>query len=168
METINVDPPKAGEVRIQVKATALCHTDVYTLSGQDPEGKFPCILGHEGSGIVESIGAGVESVKPGDHVIPLYIPQCKECKFCKSNKTNLCNKIRATQGQGVMPDGTSRYSCKGKTLYHFMGCSTFSEYIVVAEISVCKVDPAAPLEKICLLGKQYFKKILLFLSYNTI
>lgn len=135
-----------------MKATALCHTDAYTLDGHDPEGKFPCVLGHEGSGIVESVGAGVQSVKPGDHVIPLYIPQCRECKYCKSSKTNLCNKIRSTQGQGVMPDGTSRFSCNGQTLYHFMGCSTFSEYTVVAEISLCKVDPSAPFEKICLLG----------------
>ena len=153
MEWINVAPPKAGEVRIKIHATALCHTDIYTLSGQDPEGKFPCVLGHEGSGIVESVGEGVVSVKPGDHVIPLYIPQCRECKFCLSNKTNLCSKIRTTQGQGVMPDGTSRFSCKGKMLHHFMGCSTFSEFTVVAEISVCKVDIRAPFEKICLLGK---------------
>ncbi|EEB17067.1 Alcohol dehydrogenase, putative [Pediculus humanus corporis] len=152
MEMINVAPPKAGEVRIKIHATALCHTDIYTLSGQDPEGKFPCVLGHEGSGVVESVGEGVVSVKPGDHVIPLYIPQCRECKFCLSNKTNLCSKIRTTQGQGVMPDGTSRFSCKGKMLHHFMGCSTFSEFTVVAEISVCKVDIRAPFEKICLLG----------------
>lgn len=152
LETIEVGPPKAGEVRVQIKATALCHTDVYTLSGQDPEGKFPCILGHEGAGIVESVGEGVLSVKPGDHVVPLYTPQCRECKFCKSSKTNLCNKIRATQGQGVMPDGTSRFTCNRKTLYHFMGCSTFAEYTVVAEISLAKVNEKAPLEKICLLG----------------
>lgn len=146
-------PPQAGEVRVQIKATALCHTDVYTLSGQDPEGKFPCILGHEGAGIVESVGEGVTSVQPGDHVVPLYTPQCHECKFCKSPKTNLCNRIRSTQGQGVMPDGSSRFTCKGKPLFHFMGCSTFSEYTVVADISVAKVDSSAPFDKISLLGK---------------
>lgn len=150
---VEVAPPRAGEVRVKVLATALCHTDVYTLSGQDPEGKFPCILGHEGAGVVESVGEGVTSVAPGDHVIPLYTPQCRECKFCKSPKTNLCNRIRATQGIGLMPDGTSRFTIKGKTIYHFMGCSTFSEYTVVAEISVAKVDPAAPLDKVCLLGE---------------
>jgi len=152
IETIEVAPPKAGEVRIKILATGVCHTDSYTLSGSDPEGKFPSILGHEGGGIVESVGEGVTRVKPGDHVIPLYIPQCGDCKFCKSPKTNLCSKIRATQGQGVMPDGTSRFSCKDQTLYHFMGTSTFSEYTVVAEISVAKVADNAPLEKVCLLG----------------
>uniref|UniRef100_T1JKA8 S-(hydroxymethyl)glutathione dehydrogenase n=1 Tax=Strigamia maritima TaxID=126957 RepID=T1JKA8_STRMM len=152
IETIQVDPPKPGEVRIKLTATGVCHTDAYTLSGNDSEGKFPCVLGHEGAGIVESIGEGVTTVSPGDHVIPLYIPQCGECKFCKSPKTNLCSKIRATQGQGVMPDGTSRYSCNGKTLYHYMGCSSFSEYIVVPEIAVAKVNDEAPLNKICLLG----------------
>ncbi|KAF8778305.1 Alcohol dehydrogenase class-3 like protein [Argiope bruennichi] len=152
LETIEVAPPKAGEVRIKILATAVCHTDAYTLDGLDPEGIFPCILGHEGGGIVESVGEGVTSVKPGDNVVPLYIPQCGDCKFCKSSKTNLCSKIRATQGKGVMPDGTSRFTCKGKTVYHFMGTSTFSEYTVVAEISVVKVDPNAPLNKICLLG----------------
>lgn len=152
IETIEVAPPKAGEVRIKVLATGVCHTDAYTLSGADPEGLFPVILGHEGGGIVESVGEGVTSLAVGDHVIPLYVPQCKECKFCKSPKTNLCQKIRVTQGQGHMPDGTSRFTCKGKPLYHFMGTSTFSEYTVCAEISVCKVDPAAPLDKVCLLG----------------
>nr|CAI5830526.1 unnamed protein product [Callosobruchus analis] len=152
METIEVAPPKAHEVRIKILFTAVCHTDAYTLSGQDPEGLFPVILGHEGSGIVESVGEGVSNIKPGDHVIPLYIPQCGECKFCKSPKTNLCQKIRVTQGKGVMPDGTSRFTCKGKTLYHFMGCSTFSEYTVVADISVAVIHPRAPLEKVCLLG----------------
>ncbi|XP_057338007.1 alcohol dehydrogenase class-3 [Microplitis mediator] len=152
IEEIEVAPPKAHEVRIKVIAIALCHTDAYTLSGADPEGIFPSILGHEGSGIVESIGEGVTEFKPGDHVVPLYIPQCRDCKFCKSPKTNLCSVIRVTQGKGLMPDGTSRFTCKGKTLAHFMGCSTFSEYTVVADISLAKVDPAAPLEKVCLLG----------------
>jgi len=151
-ETIEVAPPKAGEVRIKITHTGVCHTDSYTLDGFDPEGLFPCVLGHEGAGIVESVGEGVTSVKPGDHVIPLYIPQCGECKFCKSPKTNLCSKIRSTQGAGVMPDGTSRFTCNGKKLYHFMGTSTFTEYTVVAEISVAKVNEAAPAEKVCLLG----------------
>lgn len=152
IETVEVAPPKAGEVRIKLTHTGVCHTDAYTLDGHDSEGKFPVILGHEGGGIVESVGEGVTSVAAGDHVIPLYIPQCKDCKFCKSPKTNLCGKIRSTQGNGVMPDGTTRFTCKGKEVFHFMGCSTFSEYTVVASISVCKVDPAAPLEKVCLLG----------------
>lgn len=152
IETVEVAPPKAGEVRIKIIATGVCHTDSHTLSGNDSEGKFPVILGHEGGGTVESVGEGVTRVKPGDHVIPLYIPQCGECKFCKSPKTNLCSTIRSTQGQGVMPDGTSRFTCKGQTVYHFMGTSTFSEYTVVAEISVCKVADNAPLEKVCLLG----------------
>ncbi|XP_066913177.1 alcohol dehydrogenase class-3 chain L-like [Clytia hemisphaerica] len=152
METIEVDPPKAGEVRMKVLHTGVCHTDAYTLSGADPEGAFPVVLGHEGGGIVESIGEGVTSVKPGDHVIPLYIPQCYNCKFCFSNKTNLCSKVRATQGKGLMPDGTVRFHCNGKDLFHFMGCSTFTEYTVVAEISIAKVDEKAPLDKVCLLG----------------
>lgn len=149
---IEVDPPKAGEVRIKLHATGVCHTDAYTLNGCDPEGKFPVILGHEGAGIVESVGDGVTRVKPGDHVIPLYVPQCRECEFCLNSKTNLCQKIRITQGNGVMPDGTSRFKCRGKTLYHFMGTSTFSEYTVVAEISVCKIRDDAPMDKVCLLG----------------
>lgn len=152
LETVEVEPPRAGEVRIKVLYTGVCHTDAYLLDGFDPEGAFPIIMGHEGGGVVESVGEGVTSVQPGDHVIPLYIPQCNECKFCKSPKTNLCGKIRATQGKGVMPDGTSRFKCKGKTLLHFMGCSTFSQYTVVTEISVAKVNPAAPLDKVCLLG----------------
>ncbi|RWS10863.1 Alcohol dehydrogenase class-3-like protein [Dinothrombium tinctorium] len=152
LETVLVEPPRAGEVRIRIVATALCHTDAYTLSGQDPEGLFPCILGHEGAGVVESVGEGVSTVKPGDKVLPLYIPQCNECKFCKSPKTNLCQKIRVTQGKGVMPDGTSRFSCNGKPLYHFMGCSTFSQYTVLPEISVAKIDDNSPLDKVCLLG----------------
>ncbi|XP_015174398.1 PREDICTED: alcohol dehydrogenase class-3 [Polistes dominula] len=152
IEEIEVAPPKAHEVRIKIVNTALCHTDSYTLEGLDPEGIFPCILGHEGSGIVESVGEGVTEFKQGDHVIPLYIPQCGECKFCKSPKTNLCSKIRATQGKGLMPDGTSRFTCKGQTIAHFMGCSTFSEYTVVADISLVKIDNTAPLDKVCLLG----------------
>eukprot|EP00126_Sphaerothecum_destruens_P002700 Sdes_comp16124_c0_seq1m5354 len=152
VEIIQVHPPKAGEVRIHVTATGVCHTDAYTLSGLDSEGAFPCILGHEGCGVVESVGSGVTEFSVGDVVIPLYIPQCRECKFCKSPKTNLCSKIRATQGKGVMPDGTTRFTCKGKQLFHFMGCSTFSEYTVVAAVSLCKVNKAAPKDKVCLLG----------------
>ncbi|CAG0918564.1 unnamed protein product [Notodromas monacha] len=152
IEMIQVAPPEAGEVRIRLYATGVCHTDAYTLDGHDPEGIFPSVLGHEGAGIVESVGEGVTSVQRGDHVIPLYIPQCGECKFCQSSKTNLCGKIRATQGKGLMPNGTSRLSCNGETLFHFMGCSTFSEYTVVAEISVCKIAVEAPLDKVCLLG----------------
>lgn len=152
IEEIEVAPPKAHEVRIKLYNTGVCHTDAYTLSGVDPEGAFPVILGHEGAGIVESIGEGVTSVKVGDHVIALYTPECGECKFCKSGKTNLCGKIRATQGKGVMPDGTSRFTCKGKKLLHFMGCSTFSQYTVVTDISVVAVDPKAGFDKTCLLG----------------
>ncbi|WP_310596616.1 S-(hydroxymethyl)glutathione dehydrogenase/class III alcohol dehydrogenase [Aeromonas aquatica] len=152
IEEVEVMPPQAGEVRVRIKATGVCHTDAFTLSGEDPEGVFPCILGHEGGGIVESIGEGVTSVKVGDHVIPLYTPECGECKFCKSGKTNLCQKIRATQGKGLMPDGTTRFSKDGQPIYHYMGTSTFSEYTVLPEISIAKVDPAAPLEEVCLLG----------------
>jgi len=152
IETVEVAPPKKGEVRVKIVATGVCHTDAYTLSGVDPEGLFPCILGHEGGAIVESVGEGVTSVQPGDHVIPLYTPECRECKFCKSGKTNLCSLIRATQGKGLMPDSTSRFTCKGKSIYHFMGCSTFSEYTVVCEVSVAKVNPTAPLDRVCLLG----------------
>lgn len=152
IEEIEVAPPKAGEVRIRIHSTGVCHTDAYTLSGKDSEGVFPCILGHEGGGVVESLGEGVTSVAVGDHVIPLYTAECRKCKFCLSGKTNLCQAIRATQGKGVMPDGTSRFTCKGQTVFHFMGCSTFSEYTVVAEISVAKINPSAPLDKVCLLG----------------
>jgi S-(hydroxymethyl)glutathione dehydrogenase/alcohol dehydrogenase len=152
IEEVEVAGPKAGEALIRIVATGVCHTDAYTLSGNDPEGAFPSILGHEGGGIVEEIGAGVTSVKPGDHVIPLYTPECRECKFCKSGKTNLCQAIRVTQGQGLMPDGTSRFSAKGKSILHFMGTSTFSEYTVLPEIALAKIAPAAPLEKVCLLG----------------
>jgi len=155
-EEIIVDPPKAGEVRVKVICNALCHTDIYTLSGADPEGLFPAILGHEAGAIVESVGDGVTSVKAGDHIVPGYTPQCKsaECIFCQSPKTNLCPKIRGTQGKGVMPDGTSRFKLKkdGSTIYHFMGCSTFSEYTVLAEISCAKINPEADLEKACLFG----------------
>jgi S-(hydroxymethyl)glutathione dehydrogenase/alcohol dehydrogenase len=154
-ETITVDPPKAGEVRVKVMSNAVCHTDIYTLDGLDPEGLFPCILGHEAGCIVESVGRGVTSVKPGDHVIPAYTPQCCEasCIFCQSPKTNLCPAIRSTQGNGIMPDGTVRFKDKdGNPIYHFMGCSTMSEYTVLAEISCAKIDKEAPLEKMCLFG----------------
>lgn len=149
---IDVQGPQAGEVLVRMVATGVCHTDAFTLSGEDPEGLFPAILGHEGGGVVEAIGAGVSSVKVGDHVIPLYTPECGECSFCKSGKTNLCQKIRVTQGQGLMPDGTSRFSLNGKPVFHYMGTSTFSEYSVMPEISVAKINPAAPLDKVCLLG----------------
>ncbi|KAI5292477.1 S-(hydroxymethyl)glutathione dehydrogenase [Ascosphaera acerosa] len=152
LETIKVAPPKAHEVRIEIYYTGVCHTDAYTLSGKDPEGLFPCVLGHEGAGIVESVGEGVTSVKPGDHVVALYTPECRECKFCKSGKTNLCGKIRATQGKGVMPDGTSRFTCKGESLHHFMGTSTFSQFTVVADISVVALPDSAPMDRTCLLG----------------
>jgi len=152
IEEVEVAPPKAHEVRIKIAATGVCHTDAYTLGGFDAEGVFPVILGHEGAGIVESVGEGVTKFVPGDHVIPLYIPQCDECKFCRNRKTNLCQKVRVTQGKGVMPDGTTRFSCKGKEVYHFMGTSTFSEYTVVADISLCKVDERARLDRVCLLG----------------
>ncbi|KAN0066452.1 formate dehydrogenase (NAD+) [Thecaphora frezii] len=152
IEDIEVQPPRAGEVRVQVKYTGLCHTDAYTLSGSDPEGAFPAILGHEGAGIVESVGEGVDHVKQGDAVILLYTAECRQCKFCKSGKTNLCQAVRATQGQGLMPDKTKRFSCKGKQLYHFMGCSTFSQYTVVSQYSLVAINPKAPLDKACLLG----------------
>jgi len=152
MEDVDVMPPQQGEVRIRMIATGVCHTDAFTLSGDDPEGIFPCILGHEGGGIVESIGEGVTSVQVGDHVIPLYTPECGECKYCKSGKTNLCQKIRETQGKGLMPDGTTRFSKDGEPIYHYMGTSTFSEYTVLPEISLAKVNPEAPLEEVCLLG----------------
>jgi len=152
IEEVDVAAPKAGEVLVKIVATGVCHTDLFTLSGADPEGLFPVILGHEGGGIVQEIGPGVTSVKPGDHVIPLYTPECGECKYCLSGKTNLCQKIRLTQGRGLMPDGTSRFSIKGKPILHYMGTSTFSEYTVMPEISVAKINPKAPLEKVCLLG----------------
>lgn len=152
IEEVDLQLPKKGEVLVRIVATGVCHTDAYTLSGSDPEGIFPAILGHEGAGIVEAIGEGVTSVEVGDHVIPLYTPECGECKFCQSGKTNLCQAIRSTQGQGVMPDGTSRFSKDGQTIYHYMGTSTFSEHTVVPEIALAKVSKEAPLEEICLLG----------------
>lgn len=152
IETITVEPPGEGEVRIKILFTSVCHTDQYTLSGSDPEANWPSILGHEAAGVVESIGKGVTSVRPGDHVVPLYIPQCKDCKFCKHPKTNLCSKIRATQGKGLMPDGTTRFSHNGQPIFHYMGTSTFSEFTVVSEISVAKIDQNAALDRVCLLG----------------
>src|SRR5690554_4122496 len=154
LEIVEVDvaPPKAGEVLVRIVATGVCHTDAFTLSGADPEGVFPAILGHEGGGIVEAVGEGVTSVEVGDHVIPLYTPECGECKFCKSGKTNLCQAIRVTQGRGLMPDGTTRFSKEGKPIYHYMGTSTFSEYTVLPEIALAKIPKDAPLEKVCLLG----------------
>jgi S-(hydroxymethyl)glutathione dehydrogenase / alcohol dehydrogenase len=152
IEEVDLMPPQKGEVLVRIVATGVCHTDAYTLSGQDSEGKFPCILGHEGGGVVEAIGEGVTSVAVGDHVIPLYTPECGKCKFCLSGKTNLCQAIRATQGQGLMPDGTTRFSKDGQPIYHYMGTSTFSEYTVLPEISLAKINKAAPLEKVCLLG----------------
>jgi len=152
IEELDLDGPKAGEVLVRNVATGVCHTDAFTLSGDDPEGLFPAVLGHEGGAIVEEVGAGVSSVAVGDHVIPLYTPECGECSFCTSGKTNLCQAIRATQGRGVMPDGTSRFSLNGEPIHHFMGTSTFSEYTVLPEIAVAKISPNAPLEKVCLLG----------------
>ena len=152
IEEIDVAAPRAGEVLVRNVATGVCHTDAFTLSGEDPEGIFPAILGHEGGAVVVEVGEGVKSVQPGDHVIPLYTPECGECSFCTSGKTNLCQAIRATQGQGLMPDGSSRFSLGGKTIYHYMGTSTFSEYSVMPEISVAKISKQAPLEKVCLLG----------------
>jgi len=152
IEEVDLAGPQAGEVLVRIVATGVCHTDAFTLSGADPEGLFPAILGHEGGGVVEEVGTGVTSVKPGDHVIPLYTPECGKCKFCTSGKTNLCQAIRATQGKGLMPDGTSRFSINGKPVLHYMGTSTFSEYTVLPEIAVAKINPRAPLEKVCLLG----------------
>src|SRR5271166_4896847 len=149
---VDLDGPKAGEVMVEVKATGICHTDEFTLSGADPEGLFPAVLGHEGAGIVVDVGPGVTSVKKGDHVIPLYTPECRQCPSCLSRKTNLCTAIRATQGQGVMPDGTSRFSRGKDKIFHYMGCSTFSNFTVLPEIAVAKVDPAAPFDKICYIG----------------
>ena len=152
IEEVDVQDPQKGEVLVRMVATGVCHTDAFTLSGEDPEGIFPAILGHEGAGVVEAVGEGVTTLKVGDHVIPLYTAECGECKFCKSGKTNLCQAVRVTQGKGLMPDGTSRFSINGEPIYHYMGTSTFSEYSVVPEISLAKIHVDAPLEKVCLLG----------------
>ncbi|HEY9829188.1 MAG TPA: S-(hydroxymethyl)glutathione dehydrogenase/class III alcohol dehydrogenase [Stenomitos sp.] len=152
IETVHLDGPKAGEVLVEIKATGVCHTDAYTLSGKDSEGLFPAILGHEGAGVVVEVGAGVTSVKPGDHVIPLYTPECRQCEYCLSRKTNLCQAIRTTQGRGVMPDGTSRFSLNGTRLYHYMGTSTFANYTVLPEIAVAKIREDAPFDKVCYIG----------------
>jgi S-(hydroxymethyl)glutathione dehydrogenase/alcohol dehydrogenase len=152
IETVQLDGPKAGEALIEIKATGICHTDEFTLSGADPEGLFPAILGHEGAGVVVEVGPGVKSLKKGDHVIPLYVPECRECEYCVSDKTNLCQAIRVTQGQGVMPDGSSRFSLGGKKLFHYMGTSTFSNYTVVPEISLARIRDDAPFDKVCYIG----------------
>lgn len=152
IETVQLEGPKEGEVLVEIKATGVCHTDAYTLSGADPEGLFPAILGHEGAGVVVEVGSGVKSVKVGDHVIPLYIPECRNCEYCLSGKTNLCQAIRVTQGRGVMPDGTSRFSLNGQKILHYMGTSTFANYTVLPEISVAKIREDAPFEKVCLIG----------------
>ena len=149
---VDLEGPKAGEVLVEIKATGICHTDEFTLSGADPEGLFPAILGHEGAGIVVDVGPGVTSVKKGDHVIPLYTPECRQCPSCLSRKTNLCTAIRATQGQGLMPDGTSRFSLEGKKLFHYMGCSTFANFTVLPEIAVAKIREDAPFDKVCYIG----------------
>jgi S-(hydroxymethyl)glutathione dehydrogenase/alcohol dehydrogenase len=152
IETVDLEGPKAGEVLVEIMATGICHTDAYTLSGADPEGLFPAILGHEGAGIVREVGAGVTSLKPGDHVIPLYTPECRQCKTCMSHRSNLCTSIRATQGQGVMPDGTSRFSLNGERVLHYMGCSTFSNFTVLPEIALAKIREDAPFDKVCYIG----------------
>lgn len=152
IEELDLEGPKKGEVLVKMVATGVCHTDAYTLSGDDPEGIFPVVLGHEGGGIVEEVGEGVTTLKKGDHVIPLYIPECGECEYCTSGKTNLCQRVRETQGKGLMPDGTSRLSKDGKPIFHYMGTSTFAEYAVIAEISLAKINPEADLGKVCLLG----------------
>ena len=152
IETVQLEGPKAGEVLVEIKATGICHTDSFTLSGEDPEGLFPAILGHEGAGVVVDIGPGVVSVKKGDHVIPLYTPECRQCKFCLSGKTNLCQAIRETQGKGVMPDGTSRFSIDSEPIFHYMGTSTFSNFSVMPEISIAKIRKDAPFDKVCYIG----------------
>ena len=149
---VDLEGPKEGEVLVEIKATGICHTDEFTLSGKDPEGLFPAILGHEGAGIVVEVGPGVTSLKKGDHVIPLYTPECRECEYCLSRKTNLCQQIRATQGRGLMPDATSRFSIEGRPILHYMGTSTFSNYIVVPEIALAKIRPDAPFDKVCYIG----------------
>ena len=152
IDNLDLDGPREGEVLVEIKATGICHTDAFTLSGDDPEGIFPAILGHEGAGIVVEIGKGVKSVSNGDHVIPLYTPECRECEFCLNPKTNLCQSIRETQGQGLMPDGTSRFSLNGEQIYHYMGCSTFSNYTVLPEIALAKIRKDAPFDKVCYIG----------------
>src|SRR5678815_3318914 len=152
IETIDIEGPKGGEVLVEIKATGICHTDAYTLSGADPEGLFPAILGHEGAGIVREVGAGVTALRAGDHVIPLYTPECRQCKFCLSRKTNLCQAIRSTQGRGLMPDGTSRFSIGGKPILHYMGTSTFSNHTVVPAIALAKIRDDAPFDKVCYIG----------------
>lgn len=152
IETVSVDGPREGEVLVEIKATGICHTDAFTLSGDDPEGEFPAILGHEGAGVVVDVGPGVRNLKKGDHVIPLYTPECRECEYCLNPKTNLCQAIRSTQGQGVMPDGTSRFSINGEKVLHYMGCSTFSNYTVLPEIALAKIREDAPFEKVCYIG----------------
>ncbi len=152
IETVDLDGPRAGEALVEIKATGVCHTDAYTLSGKDPEGLFPAIMGHEGAGVVVEVGAGVTSVKPGDHVIPLYTPECRQCEYCLSGKTNLCQAIRTTQGRGLMPDGTSRFSLGGKPILHYMGTSTFANFTVLPEIAIAKIRSDAPFDKVCLIG----------------
>ena len=152
IETVQLAPPAAGEVLVEIKATGVCHTDAYTLSGADPEGLFPAILGHEGAGVVVEVGADVKSLKPGDHVIPLYVPECRNCSYCLSGKTNLCQAIRITQGQGLMPNGSSRFSIDNQPLFHYMGTSTFANYTVVPEISLAKIRSDAPFDKVCYIG----------------
>ncbi|MCA0451752.1 MAG: S-(hydroxymethyl)glutathione dehydrogenase/class III alcohol dehydrogenase [Proteobacteria bacterium] len=152
IETVDLEGPREGEVLVEVKATGICHTDKYTLSGADPEGLFPAILGHEGAGVVVEVGPGVKSLKKDDHVIPLYTPECRQCEYCLSRKTNLCQAIRTTQGKGLMPDGSSRFSCRGKTIHHYMGTSTFANYTVLPEIALAKIRPDAPFDKVCYIG----------------
>ncbi|NOX51684.1 MAG: S-(hydroxymethyl)glutathione dehydrogenase/class III alcohol dehydrogenase [Gammaproteobacteria bacterium] len=152
IETVQLAPPQKGEVLVEIMVAGICHTDAYTLSGADPEGLFPAIMGHEGAGIVREVGAQVTSVKPGDHVIPLYVPECRQCKFCLSGKTNLCGAVRETQGQGLMPDGSSRFSLQGETLHHYMGTSTFSNFTVLPEIALAKIREDAPFDKVCYIG----------------
>ncbi len=152
IETVNLEGPKAGEVMVEIKATGICHTDAYTLSGADPEGLFPSILGHEGAGVVVEVGPDVTHLKPGDHVIPLYVPECRQCEYCLSMKTNLCQAIRTTQGRGVMPNGTSRFSLNGEMIHHYMGTSTFANYTVLPEISLAKIREDAPFDKVCYIG----------------
>src|SRR5438445_3518279 len=152
IETVQLQGPRAGEVLVEIKAAGICHTDAFTLSGDEPEGLFPAILGHEGAGVVVEVGAGVTSLKPGDHVIPLYTPECRQCEYCLSQKTNLCQAIRTTQGQGLMPDGTSRFSIGGRKIHHYMGTSTFANYTVVPEIALAKIRGDAPFDKVCYIG----------------